>query len=198
MKTYKTNSFENRIIFLDKEEQENPLIIFEAFYQSDWLPGQLKTLKKWRNAVTYENEKYRQFIPSNLLYDCDLILRLLEAAWLLKGKKIGKLRIPEESSDDLVRWIMKRESKRLEHYPKSLSSNHIIKPHKVISKTFFKRDLDSYKRILKTWLSDALHPSFMEENLSKADVIGVYESLVGLIEAAWLINQRCQNKSNSD
>ena len=53
--------------------------------------------------------------------------------------------------------------------------------------------LDGYKKILNTWLHEALSNSFMEESLSKSEVITVYEQLVKLFEATWLISERIKD-----
>ena len=55
--------------------------------------------------------------------------------------------------------------------------------------------LDGFRKILNIWLYDALSTSFMEESLSKAEVITVYEQLVKLFEAMWLISQRIGTKA---
>ncbi|MEH3112624.1 hypothetical protein [Pedobacter terrae] len=53
--------------------------------------------------------------------------------------------------------------------------------------------LDGYKKILHTSLHDALNTSFMEERLIKFEVIMVYEQLVKLFEATWLISEHIKD-----
>lgn len=52
---------------------------------------------------------------------------------------------------------------------------------------------DGYKKILHTWLHNALSSSFIEESLSKSEVITVYEQLIKLFEATWLISERLKD-----
>ncbi|MGN8055102.1 hypothetical protein ACTJKN_02440 [Pedobacter sp. 22163] len=54
--------------------------------------------------------------------------------------------------------------------------------------------LDGYRKILNTWLHNVLSTSTMEESLSKSEVITVYEQLVKLFEATWLVSQRIETK----
>lgn len=48
---------------------------------------------------------------------------------------------------------------------------------------------------MNTWLHEALSTSFMEESLSKSEVIKVYDQLVKLFEATWLISERIETKA---
>ena len=195
MKTCEKKSFKNRVILLDVDEINNPLSVIDAFFQSSWLPNQLKTLKRWRNAASFENKKYRNNNPSDILYHYELIIKLLEASWLLKSQNLGKLKKEADESREITLWHIKKENKKFGDYPKSLSINEIIKPSKVLKEIYKKTNLDGYRSILKIWLYDALGKTFMEESLGKADVIKVYESLVKLFEAAWLINERSKEKA---
>ncbi|MNR15349.1 hypothetical protein D3C85_1318770 [compost metagenome] len=60
----------------------------------------------------------------------------------------------------------------------------------VLKDLFRPYNVTEYRKILYSWLYDALGNNFLEENRSKYEVITVYEQLVKLFEAMWLINQR--------
>ncbi len=119
----------------------------------------------------------------------------ITAAWLLKGKKLGRIEIDVEKEIDVAKWYVNTERKQLRDYPEHLTFREILKPSSVIKKMFRFHKLDGYRKILNIWLYDALSTSFMEESLSKAEVITVYEQLVKLFEATWLISQRIGAKA---
>jgi len=179
----------NRIVYLDTDEATNPASVIHDFFSVSWLPDHLKTLKKWRNDAAFGYKRSKKRNPANLLYDHQLTMKLVEVAWLLKDKKLGKLHI-KEGKDDIAEWYINRERKRLNHYPKNLKLKEMIKPTLVLKKMFKTNKLADYERILNTWLHDALSTNFMEESLSKCEVITIYEHLVKLFEAMWLISER--------
>ncbi|MFC3563266.1 hypothetical protein [Pedobacter jamesrossensis] len=184
----------NRIIHLDNDEMANPIKVVNDFFSASWLPEQLKMLKQWRNDAAFETEEARNYSPASLLFDHKLTIKLLEAAWLLKDKKLGRIKIDVETEDNIAKWYIKTERKKLRDYPKHLTVLEIIKPSSVIKKMFRIHKLDGYRRILNIWLYDALSTGFMEESLSKSEVITVYEQLVKLFEAMWLISQCIKTK----
>lgn len=185
----------NRVINLDNDEMEDPIKVVNDFFGASWLPEQLKMLEQWRNDAAFETEESRNYSPASLLYDHELTIKLLEAAWLLKGKKLGRIKIDVETENNIAMWYIKTERKKLRDYPQHLTIQEIIRPSSVIKKMFRIHKLDGYRKILNIWLYDALSTSFMEESLSKAEVITVYEQLVKLFEALWLISERIKNKS---
>jgi hypothetical protein len=97
--------------------------------------------------------------------------------------------IDDEKETDVAKWYIKTERKKLRDYPEHLSVCEILKPSSVIKKMFKIHKLDGYRKILNIWLYDALSTSFMEESLSKSEVIIVYEHVIKLFEAMWLISQ---------
>jgi len=180
----------NRIVYLDNDEIADPINVVNDFFSSSWLPDHLKMLKQWRNDAAFESDGANNQNPAGLLYDHELTIKLVEAAWLLKGKKLGRIKIDTEKEIDIAKWYIKTEKKKFKHYPENLDISEMLKPSFVLKKMFRIHKLDGYRKILNTWLYDALSTSFMEESLSKAEVITVYEQLVKLFEAMWLISQR--------
>ncbi len=190
MKKQTKNTTDNRIVYLNQDEITDPIIVIHEFFSHAWLPDHLKMLKHWRNDAAFESEKSKKCSPAFLLYHYELTIKLIEAAWLLKKRKPGKLDFDDKEESEFVKWYIKTEKKKLRNYPENLSIREIVKPSSVLKKMFRIYQLDGYKKILHTWLHDALNTSFMEERLSKFEVIIVYEQLVKLFEATWLIRER--------
>ena len=185
----------NRIVYLDNDEITDPIKVVHDFFSSSWLPNHLKMLKQWRDDAAFASEAPKNGDASSLLYHYELTIKLIEAAWLLKGKKLGQIKINSEGEIDIAKWHIKEERKSLEDYPEHLSIREIIRPASVIKKMFRIHKPEGYRKILNIWLHDALSNSFMEEGLTKAEVIIVYEQLVKLFEAMWLISQRTKRNS---
>lgn len=155
----------------------------------------LEMLKQWRNDAAFLSDGSNKQSPTFTLYRHELTIKLVEAAWLLKGKRLGRVEIDDEKEIDVAKWYVKTERKQLRDYPEHLTVREIVRPSSVIKKMFKISKLDGYRKILNIWLYDALSTSFMEESLSKAEVINVYEQLVKLFEAMWLISQRIGTKA---
>ena len=181
---------DNRIVYLGHDEITDPVKVLHHFFSYAWLPQHLKMLKRWRNDAALESEGTKKCNPDCLVYHYELTIKLIEAAWLLKRYKPGRLDFDKKQERDIVKWYIKTERKKLRNYPENLSIREIVKPSSVLMKMFRIYKLDGYKKILNTWLHNALSSSFMEESLSKSEVITVYEQLVKLFEATWLISER--------
>lgn len=181
---------DNRIVYLNNDEITDPIKVVHDFFSHSWLPNHLKMLKRWRNDAALESEKSKKCSPAYLVYHYELTIKLIEAAWLLKNHKLSRLDFDDKQESDIAKWYIKTERKKLRDYPENLSIREIVKPSSVLKKMFSFYKLDGYKKILHTWLHNALSSSFIEESLSKSEVITVYEQLVKLFEATWLINER--------
>lgn len=193
MKKQAKDTSDNRIVYLNDDEITNPIKVVHEFFSHAWLPNHLKMLKRWRNDVAFESEGPKKCSPDYLVYHYELTIKLIEAAWLLKNYKLGRLDFDDKQESDIAKWYIKTERKKLRDYPENLSIREIVKPSSVLKKMFRIYKLDGYKKILHTWLHDALNTSFVEERLSKFEVITVYEQLVKLFEATWLISQRIKD-----
>ncbi|KQS32454.1 hypothetical protein [Pedobacter sp. Leaf194] len=190
MRTNLSRQKKNRIILLDDEEIVMPIKPITAFFDAAWLPDQLKMLKKWRNDVSFEANHPLRSSPSDRLYDYELTMKVIEAAWLVRKKTIGKLEIDSGEIDIIVKWCIKQEKKGMRDYPTHLAADEIINPVKVLRRVFKTFKLRHYHAILKNWLYDSLSQKYMEDSLSKEEIIAVYENLVRLFEAMWLIKER--------
>ena len=190
MKTKIKQKLKNRINFLDADEIEMPMKPITAFFDAAWLPQQLEMLKDWRNDVSFELSHPIKGSPSDRLYDYELTMKLIEAAWLIRKKTIGKLDIENDENNVIKEWCIKNERKQLRDYPNHLEVDEIINPATVIKKFFKTNKLRHYNSILRNWLYDALSHKYMEESLSKEQIIPIYENLICLFEATWLISER--------
>ena len=193
MKKQTKNTSDNRIVYLDNDEITDPIKVVNDFFSHSWLPNHLKMLKRWRNDAALESEESKKCNPYYLVYNYELTIKLIEAAWLLQHHKLGRLDFDDKQESDIAKWYIKTERKKLRDYPENLSIREIVKPSSVLKKMFRIYKLDGYKKILNTWLHEALSTSFMEESLSKSEVITVYEQLVKLFEATWLISERIKD-----
>lgn len=184
-----------RLVHLDDDEITEPIQVIHDFFSVAWLPDQLDRLKHWRNQVAFAQATGKSENPAHLLYDYELTVKLVEAAWLLKDQKPGKLAIDQEKEAQVAKWYLKKERKTMRDYPTHLSTGELLKPATVLKRMFKAKPLTEYRSILRVWLHDALSTSFTEESVSKADVITVHEQLVKLVEATWLIGERSKTIS---
>lgn len=193
MKKLTKNTSDNRIVYLGNDETTEPIKVVNDFFSHSWLPNHLKMLKRWRNDAALESEEPKKCSPDYLVYNYELTIKLIEAAWLLKSHNLGRLDFDHKQERIIAKWYIKTERKKLRHYPENLSIREIVKPSSVLKKMFRIYKLDGYRKILNTWLHNALSTNFMEESLSKSEVITIYEQLVKLFEATWLISERIKD-----
>lgn len=189
MENLTENHTKNRVVYLDNDEIAEPCKVINLFFDACSLPEHLDALREWRDDVAFGTGHTRKRSPDNLLYDYELTVRLIEAAWLLKRRKIGKLSIDKENNK-VAKWYIRTEKKKFGHYPRTLDLREMLKPSLVLKNIFKPYNVTEYRKILNKWLYDALSMNFLEESHSKYEVITVYEQLVKLFEAMWLINQR--------
>jgi len=183
----------NKIIHLDRDEIVQPLNFIDYFFESSCLPEHLNVLRKWRDDVAFDPRDAKKRSPADILYDYELTVKLVEAAWLLKKKNRGDLKIGRKDWH-IGQLHIKKERKKMEYFPTSLDFQELLKPSRVLKNIFRTFELHDYQRILYIWLSDAMSAEFFEENLTKYEVIKVYENLIKMFEVMWLINERNRNK----
>lgn len=190
MGTHANKLPKNSIVQLDSDEMADPISVANDFFSAFWLPRQLKILKQWRNDAAFESPRSNIESAATLLFNHELTIKLIEAAWLLRDQKLGNVHIKIKKEIDTANWYIKKERKKLRDYPKHLTLHEMTRPSLVLKKFFNTYKLADYREILKIWLYDALGSNFIEESLTKAEVIKVYEQLVKLYEAMWLISER--------
>lgn len=186
----------NLVANLEDYQIEDPMRVIRDFFSFTWLPRHLQMLEQWRDAVALEERPNIKEWPTELLFHHELIVNLLEASWLLRNDRLGKIFIKEGRENDIAKDFIKRETKTLRDYPKRLKIRETIMPYKVLKKTFSQFSLDDYRRILKTWVYDALSSKWSEDSLCKYEIIPVYDNLARLFEACWLIHEREKGEKN--
>ncbi|QQL51202.1 HEPN domain-containing protein [Mucilaginibacter ginkgonis] len=174
--------------FLDVNDKADPLSVIAQFFSSDWLPGHLKALAIWRKYLLSDEvfEDGRSG-PANVLFTYEITIKLLEAVFLFSKTKRFRLlkdriylKIEDQIEQERREWI---------HYPGILDFKGLANPYEVILQVL-ERPLDDYNDQLHEWLEIALSTSSIDESLSVADFIWVYESIQKLYEASWVIRQR--------
>jgi len=92
----------NRIVYLDNDEIADPIKVEHDFFSASLLPDHLDMLKQWRNDAAFESDGSNNRSPTFTLYGHELTIKLVEAAWVLKGNKLGRLDIDDEKETDVA------------------------------------------------------------------------------------------------
>ncbi|MGY4536477.1 HEPN domain-containing protein [Mucilaginibacter sp. UYNi724] len=168
-------------------EIENPMSVVVDFFSADSVKGHGKRLKEWRYYVVndehYDEDRHG---PGTLLFVYDLNLKILEAMYLLLiGYKRYSFR-----QDKVTEEQLEEERERWEYYPKNLSMKEQLEPYRAVKKVFKKIKPQEYRDQLHEWSHVALYNNADVESLYAGEVINVYENLIKLYSAAWLIFQR--------
>ncbi|MDP9081317.1 MAG: HEPN domain-containing protein [Bacteroidota bacterium] len=168
-------------------EVENPMSVVVDFFSADSVKGHGRRLKQWRYYVV-NDEHYddKRHGPGTLLFIYDLNLKILEAMYLLllnyKNFSYQRKQLTEEQLEE--------EKEQWEYYPKNLSLKEQLEPYKAVKKVFKKIKPQEYRDQLHEWSHVALYNNSDDEALYAGEVITVYENLIKLYSAAWLICQR--------
>lgn len=168
-------------------EVENPMSVVVDFFSADSVKGHSRRLKEWRYyVVNDEHYDEKRHGPGTLLFIYDLNLRILEAMYLLllnyKNFSYQRKQVTEEQ--------LENEKEQWEYYPKNLSLKEQLEPYKAVKKVFKKIKPQEYRDQLHEWSHVALYNNADVEALHAGEVISVYENLIKLYSAAWMICQR--------
>ena len=168
-------------------EVENPMSVVVDFFSADSVNGHGKRLKEWRYfVVNDEHYDEKRHGPGTLLFIYDLNFRILEAMYLLL---INYQRFSYQQ-DKITEEKLEEEKELWEYYPKNLSLKEQLEPYKAVKKVFKKITPQEYRDQLHEWSHVALYNNADVESLYAGEVINVYENLIKLYSAAWLICQR--------
>jgi len=169
-------------------EIQNPLYVISDFYSTGWPKDHKKKLKTWRYYVTHEGYYKGKdgHGPGTLLFEYDMNLRFIEAMHLLlidykRHSYDYKIATPEQ---------LKEEQKKWAYFPKNLSDDELANPFIAIKKSFKVLKPQHYRDQLHEWLHSSLYNIPSDDVLNAGDIIVVYESLLKLYAAGWLIHQR--------
>lgn len=168
-------------------EVQNPMSVVVDFFSVDSVKGHRKRLKEWRYyVVNDEHYDEKRHGPGTLLFIYDLNLRILEAMYLLlvnyKNFSYQRKQLTEDQLEE--------EKEHWAYYPKNLSLKEQLEPYKAVKKVFKKIKPQEYRDQLHEWSHVALYNNADAEALHVGEVITVYENLIKLYSAAWLICQR--------
>jgi HEPN domain-containing protein len=168
-------------------EVENPMSVVSDFFSADSVKGHSKRLKEWRHyVVNDEHYDEKRHGPGTLLFIYDLNLRILEAMYLL----LVNCKRFSYRQDKVTEEQMEEEKELWEYYPANLSLKEQLEPYKAVKKVFKKITPQEYRDQLHEWSHVALYNNADVESLYAGEVINVYENLIKLYSAAWLIFQR--------
>jgi HEPN domain-containing protein len=177
------------------DEVQNPMKVIIDFFSAAWPDGQRKDLRTWRHYVV-SDEVYRddKFGPSTLIFIYSLNVRLIEAMYLLQFARRVRWSEPEELTNEQL--AEERES--LQFFPDNLSDQELRNPKLVIESCFNKISPQQYRDYLHEWLDAALSTTGIDETITAGEVIEVYDNLLKLYSAAWLICQRDNNPATEN
>jgi HEPN domain-containing protein len=188
----KTTPWEQYPKNLHFHEIQNPTKVIIDFFSAAWPKDQRTDLKQWRNYVIcdqhYHDERHG---PGTLLFIYELNVKLVEAMHLLllaykgnfcKAKEITNLQLESEKRA----WV---------YFPKNLSGKELLDPYQAVNKCFKKIKPQAYRDYLHDWLHAALYNRSADEWMTASEVITVYENMLRLYSAAWLIHQRDTDKT---
>jgi HEPN domain-containing protein len=177
--------------YLPYKEFINPINFLSEFFNAHSLKGHRRDLTEWRHyAVSDECFHEKKFGPGQLLYTHELNVKLLEAMYvMLINYECSYPKPPSPTELQLA-----QEKKTLRPFPKDLSPKELLNPLKVAKKIFKDLSLPQYREHLYEWLNEALIIKHIAESMDAADVILVYENMLKLYSAAWLILHRSEKE----
>ncbi|QJD98241.1 HEPN domain-containing protein [Mucilaginibacter robiniae] len=180
--------WENAPKLLRHDEMINPLKVVIDFFEIDDMEGHAKHLKQWRDyAVRLEYYVNERNGPGMLLYVWEEHVRLMEAMFLLWHEHrniVYRYKPPtaEQLAEERSTW---------DYFPMNLDDSWLANPYLVIQKFFETYDLAVYRDHLYEWLHMALtRTENRDPDLDAEEVITVYENILELYAAAWIICQR--------
>jgi hypothetical protein len=173
--------------FLRQSEVRNPLIPLKGFFDANDVDGHFTKLKRWRHyVVNSEHYNDERFGPGYLLCDYELNIRLLECLYiLLLDYEEQSYSYPKVTEDQLT-----SEKEEWAWYPSDLTKKELLNPYLVIKAAFDEIQPEAFRDHLWEWISAALSMNAIDEFKSPGEIIAVYEYLVKMYSAAWLIVQR--------
>jgi HEPN domain-containing protein len=180
--------WDNMPKLLRHDEMMHPLRVVTDFFEIDNVEGHSARLKEWRDYAVkepcYENEKHG---PSLLLYTWEEHVRLTEAMYLLWHEYRNESWSYKKVSDEQLAG----EKETWDYYSTKLDADQLANPYLVVEKFFKHMSLAVYRDHLYDWLTMAMSKAvYRDPDLDAENVITVYENMLELHEAAWIICQR--------
>ena len=164
----KKNSTKNTLYYnLTEEEIKNPYLLIIDSFSWDFMPQQLSRLKYWRELLLVEQYYEKRNCPADLYFQYKMVIKMLEAAWLLRKKNRSPEPTPESSLASTHDEPLESEGERLLHCTTFLSPSEILNPYNVFRFIFTEFHLTEYHNILDRWLSEGLSSFYCESILEK-------------------------------
>lgn len=172
--------------FLSYKQVQNPLSIVDDFYSVDSIGYHRKFLKKWRKAVLSKHHFTNSYEgPCQLVFMHELNVQLLEASYLLFLNYQTRWPKKKLTDEDL-----EKAKANWSYFPQNLSEKQLRDPYLALKKLFRKMLLQEYRDHLQVWLTYALNNSpVSSETYIPGDLITIYERLLKLYSATWIIYQ---------
>ncbi|UEG54013.1 hypothetical protein LLH06_03370 [Mucilaginibacter daejeonensis] len=179
--------WENAPKFLKQEQVARPLKLLEEFFQMSSVEGHAVQLREWRDfAVSSEYYNDERSGPGLLLYIWEYNVKLVEAMYVLWHEHCNIITKPSVSKEQL-----EEEKAEWEYFPTSLEEHQLMEPFNVVKLLFGDFDLAVLRDHLYEWLEMALtETSGYDDQLTAEEVISVYEHMLKLYDAAWIVHQR--------
>jgi HEPN domain-containing protein len=179
--------WENAPKLLRHDEMMEPLKVVIDFFEIDAVSGHDERFKEWRDyAVRSDHYNNARSGPGALLYVWEENVKLIEAMFLLWHQQRKKWNY-KPATDQMIA----QEKLVWDYFPANLSDKQIANPYTVIEKVFNNFSLAVYRDHLYEWLNMALTKTENRDPIIDAEeVITIYENMLELHAAAWIICQR--------
>jgi HEPN domain-containing protein len=180
--------WENMPKVLRHDEMMHPLKVVIDFFEIEDIAGHRTRLKEWRDYAIktdcYVNEREG---PGMLLHTWEEHVRLLEAMYLLWHEYRNESWQYKPASEEQLA----QEKETWDYFPGKLDADQLANPYLVTEQFFKDRGLAVYRDHLYEWLIMAMSKAlYQNPDLDAEDIITVYENMLELYEAAWIICQR--------
>jgi HEPN domain-containing protein len=168
-------------------ELQNPMNVIIDFFSADGLTGHCERLKDWRDYVIADHYfNHKSSGPGFLVIICEQNQQLLEAMFLLLLQHENDYRSPKIVSQEQIDL----EKERWCFFPDNLTDDEMRQPYLAIKQIFEKIEPQQYRDYLNEWLYLALSNLTNDESLSAGEIISVYENILKMYSAAWILHQR--------
>ncbi|NCD67884.1 HEPN domain-containing protein [Mucilaginibacter agri] len=168
-------------------EIQNPLIVITEFFSIGTMESHHRDLKEWRDCVIgdrYFNDKPHG--PGTLIFIWEFNLKVLDAAYLMLLSFLDG-NSNYRQLDDVQ---LSKEKDTWNYFPDDLSTDEQLDPHLALKKIFKEIKPQKFRDYLQEWLHAALYTAPVDESLSPGEIVHVYESMLKLYAACWLIYKR--------
>jgi len=174
--------------YLYHYEVTHPLDVLEDFFDADEPKHHVVSLKGWRDiAVSWSCFEDKRHGPESILYVHELNVKLIEALYLLLLEHEEQRERPKP----ITAQQLEREKTTWLYSPNNLSDEQLLNPYVYVKAFFTDISLPKYRDYLMVWLKDALTIKHNDDNiLTSQEIIVVYENMLKLYSAAWIIHQR--------